>query len=117
MSSDAFYIKNEDHLKLYILLQDKIRFESLLNENNIPFYSNIDEQPDISGGIRYFLLDSDRSRIDNLLIDAEIIAQTETISNYDARAASKLYKMQLVVVIIIVLVFTLILIIESLVTK
>jgi len=67
------------------LLKDTIRFEVAMNRKQIPFYSEINEQPDIAEGIRYFILDTDREKVDKLLIENDIIASTETISNHDFR--------------------------------
>tara|TARA_B100000767_G_C19653093_1_gene487642 strand:- start:509 stop:694 length:186 start_codon:yes stop_codon:yes gene_type:complete len=52
-----FNTKLKRHSKLYILLKDKIIFESELQKNGIKYYANINEQPFIDVGIRYFLLD------------------------------------------------------------
>lgn len=80
----------------------------------ISFYSEINEQPDISGGIRYFILDTDRENVDKLLIENDIIASTETITNYDYREQKKLYKVCVWVAISITLLILFGLIIEFL---
>lgn len=85
------------------MLKDTIIFEAAMNRKQIPFYSEINEQPDIAEGIRYFILDTDREKVDKLLIENAIIATTETISNYDFRDQKKFYKMYVWAVIIITL--------------
>ncbi len=104
-------IKYNSHFKLYVLLKDKIIFENKLNTNGIQFYTNLNEQPEIGGGIRYFLLDSDREKIDKILIESDIIATTETIPIYDYRDQQKIYKVVAIVTLsvigILILVFTL----------
>ncbi len=74
-----------------------------MNRKQIPFYSEIKEQPDIAEGIRYFILDTDRGKVDKLLIENDIIASTETISNYDFRNQKKFYKVYVWAAIIITL--------------
>ncbi len=99
-------IKLKDHFKLYILLKDKIVFESELLNNQIPFYCDLNEQPMIDEGIRYFLLNSDRPKVDQIITDNEIIASTETIYLYDYRdkiKETKLYLYAILAVVIIML--------------
>ncbi len=110
--NNTFYIKHQDHLKLYVLLKDTIKFENLMNRKQIPFYSDINEQPNTTEGIRYFILDTDLEKVDKLLIENGIIASTETISNYDFRDQKKFYKVYVWAVIIITLLISISLIIE-----
>ena len=105
-------IKYQDHIKLYVLVKDIIRFEHELNLNQIPYYIEINEQPDTVEGLRYFILDTDRRKVDQLLIENDIIASTETISNYDYRDQKKLYNVYGLAVIIIVLLVVIGLIVE-----
>ncbi len=114
MTDNTFDIKLEDHFKLYVLLKDKITFESELRNNGIPFYANLNEQPNINGGIRYFLLNSDRPKIDEIVIDNEIIANTETIPSSDYRDSKKVIKLYFYTVAIVIGVIFLITIIEKL---
>jgi len=88
-----------------------------MNREQIQFYSEINEQPDITGGIRYFILNTDREKVDALLIENDIIASTETISNYDFRDQKKLYKVYVWVSISITLLIILGLIIEFIFSK
>ena len=94
------------------MLKDTIRFEAAMNHKQIPFYSEINEQPNISDGIRYFILDTDREKVDKLLIENNIIASTETISNYDFRDQKKFYKVYVWVAIIIILLISISLLIK-----
>ena len=98
------YIKRQNHTKLYVLPKDQIGFESNLIENNIPFYSDVDIQPYTDNGIRYFVLDSDRYKIDQQLKDKEIIASTETIPSYDYRDQKKIGTISIIVVSIVVII-------------
>lgn len=90
-------IKYENHFKLYVLQKDQIFFENELFKKGIVFYTDIENQPSIVGGIRYFLLDSDSEKIDKIIIENGIIASTETITNFDYRDGQKAYKMYLIV--------------------
>lgn len=102
-----FVVKTKNHFKLYILLKDKVNLETELDNNGILYYSDIDEQPFIDGGIRYFFLNSDREKIDQILIETGIIASTETIPIYDYRDQQKISKFYLVLILAIFLAATL----------
>ena len=101
MNSESAKIKFEDHFKLYVLLKDKIIFESELQKSGIDFYFE-ENQPNLAGGIRYFLRDIDRPKIDKLIVENEIIGSTETIPSYDYRDEQKSQKMYLIVAGIVV---------------
>jgi hypothetical protein len=96
---DNIDIKFQKHFKLNILFKDKILFENVLIENNIPFYKN-----DLTNESLYFVLDKDRIKIDNLLIKNEIIASTETIPNYDFGEQKKVQKLYFIIALILVLI-------------
>lgn len=104
-------VKFQDHFKLNVLFKDYILFENLLLENNIDFYHNSNENSDISDGTLFFLLDKDRVMIDQLLIDNEIIASTETIMISDFREERKVQKFHFLVYLIIILILVLIVLI------
>ena len=71
-------------------------------ENNIDYYHNSNENSDISDGTYFFLLDKDRIIIDQLLIDNEIIASTETIMISDYRVEKKVQKFHFLVYLLVV---------------
>jgi len=109
-NKNHFGIKYQEHFKLLILFKDKIVFESELINHGIIFYTE-ENQPVISDGIRYFLLDKDRFEINEILNKSGIIASTETISMSDYRDIKKAYKLYLIFSIlfaIIIFVLTLI---------
>lgn len=107
-------VKFQEHFKLNVLFKDYILFENLLLENNIDFYHNSNENSDISNGTLFFLLDKDRVIIDQLLIDNEIIASTETIMISDYRVEKKVQKFHFLVYSIVILILVLIIIIVDL---
>ncbi|WP_179005400.1 hypothetical protein [Winogradskyella forsetii] len=109
MPGSNFNIKLQDHYKLYILPKDQIIFESELFKNNIKFYYNINEQPNLDSGIRYFLLDSDMDKINQIIINHQIIANVETnlVSDFDDQKK----KFKLIITFILVIVGIIILII------
>lgn len=101
-----FDIKLNNHFKLYVLFRHKILFESELEKNHIKYYSEMSEQPLIDGGIRYFLLESDAQKIDKIIIDNEIIANTESplLTDFiDYKKAIKLYIFVGVILVIFIL--------------
>jgi hypothetical protein len=82
MEKESVKIKFEEHFKLFVLLKDKIAFKSEFQENGVDFYFE-EKQPNITCGIRYFLRDVDRPKIDKIVIENDIIASTETIPSHD----------------------------------
>ena len=92
-------IKFQEHFKLNILFKDKILFENVLIENNIPFCKN-----DLTNDSLYFLLDKDKIKINDLLIKNEIIASTETIPTYDYREQKKVQKLYFKILLIVTLI-------------
>lgn len=92
-------IKFQEHFKLNILFKDKILFENVLIESNIPFYKN-----DLTNDSLYFLLDKDKIKINDLLIKNEIIASTETIPTYDYREQKKVQKLYFKILLIVTLI-------------
>lgn len=107
-------VKFQNHFKLNVLFKDYILFENLLLENNIDFYHNSNENSDISNGTLFFLLDKDRVIIDQLLIDNEIIASTETILMSDYREERKVQKFHFLVYLIVVALLILVIFIVDL---
>jgi len=101
MENESIKIKFEEHFKLYVLLKDKIIFESELLKNGIDFYIE-ENQPNISDGIRYFLRDNDRPEIDKVVIENGIIASTETIPSNDYRDQQKMQKIYVITACIVV---------------
>jgi len=94
LSKNNFDIKLKEHYKLYVLLKDKIIFESELEKSGIKYYADINEQPTIDSGIRYFLLDSDMQNVDRIVKENGIVANTESnlISDFrDEKKVMKLY--------------------------
>jgi hypothetical protein len=103
MSFINFYIRFSPHYKLYVQQRDQLVFEEILQENNIDFYSNIKEQAFLDTGIRYFLREADRSKIDALLIKHQLIAQIESHNMPDFTSHKKIMKVYLLVALIVVL--------------
>jgi|SRR5690554_32332 len=102
MEKSNFDIRLKNHYKLYVLLKDKLIFESELQKNGIKYYYDIDEQPFIDSGIRYFLLDSDRKTVDRILISNSIIATIESLPITDYKDNKKMMKIFLLIALIII---------------
>ena len=113
LSENNFDIKLKEHFKLYVLLKDKIIFESELQKSGIKYYSEINEQPSIDGGIRYFLLDSDVKKIDRIIIENGIVANTESNLISDFRDEKKVMKLYIVIAGVVIGIFILISIIGN----
>lgn len=92
-----FDIKFKEHYKLYVLLKDKIIFESELEKSGITYYTNINEQPSIDGGIRYFLLDSDMKKVDRIIKENGIVTNIESNLISDFRDEKKVMKLSIAV--------------------
>jgi len=81
----------ESYYHIYILLKDRIRFESELNNREIQFHSDINQlQSDNS--FRYYLLETDKVEIDRILIENKIISNDETSKIVDYRDNIKINK-------------------------
>lgn len=104
----------ENNVKVYVLLKDKIIFESELEKQNIEYYCDIENQPIFEGSIRYFIKNDDRIKIDKIFIENEIIANTETIQTSDYRDEKKTQKVYLKVAVIVIGIMIFIMLIESL---
>ena len=105
----------ENNVKIYILPKDKIIFEIELENQSIEFYCDIENQPMFESGIRYFIKNDDRIKIDKILIENEIIADTETILISDYRDGKKAMKLYLKVGGIIFGIMILLIIVEKLI--
>ena len=105
----------ENSVKIYILPKDKIIFEIELEKQSIEFYCDLENQPMFESGIRYFIKNDDRIKIDKILIENEIIAGTETILISDYRDGKKAMKLYLKVGGIIFGIMILLIIVEKLI--
>lgn len=104
----------KNHFKIYVLLKDKIIFESELEKQNIEYFCDIENQPFFGNEIRYFIRDTDRMKLDKVFTENEIIARTETIPTSDYRDEKKVMKLYLTVGAIAAGIIILIAIIEGL---
>ncbi|HLO72987.1 MAG TPA: hypothetical protein VK164_03545 [Flavobacterium sp.] len=95
--------------------KDKITFESELEKQKVEYYCDIENQPMFENGIRYFIQDVDRIKLDKIFVENEIIAHTETIQISDYRDGKKAQKLYLKVAGIVLVIMILIVIIDSLV--
>lgn len=103
----------ENNVKIYVLPKDKIIFESELEKQNIEYYCDIENQPMFESGIRYFIKNEDRIKIDKIFIENEIIANTETIQISDYRDEKKIQKVYLKVAVVVIGIMLLIVLFES----
>ncbi|NDV42600.1 hypothetical protein [Flagellimonas sediminis] len=101
---ENFGVKYKDHFKLYVQVKDKVKFESLLHTNEVPFYSDINDQTGPNIDVRYFLLDEDRPLIDKIVKSNGIIASTETILLHDIHDTKKSMKFSFIVILIMALI-------------
>ena len=113
MENPEILFKN--HFKIYVLPKDKITFESELEKQNVEYYCDIENQPMFENGIRYFIQDVDKMKLDKVFTENEIIAHTETIQISDYRNEQKVQKLYLKVAGIVIGIIILIMIIERLV--
>jgi hypothetical protein len=101
-------VKFHDHYKLYVLLEDSYTFEDKLIENNIPYYLDDLGQPNFHHeGVRFFLRDADRKKINQIVIENNISSSTETIRSFVEKSAemNKFYiKVAIVVIVLLSLI-------------
>lgn len=105
----------ENHFKIYVLLKDKITFESELEKQNVEYYCDFENQPMLGDGIRYFILNNDRIKLDKIFTKNGIIAHTETIPTSNYRDGKKAMKFYLIIGGIVIGIMILIEIIDNLV--
>lgn len=105
----------KNNVKIYVLPKDKIIFEMELEKQSIEYYCDIENQPMFESGIRYFIKNDDRIKIDKILTENEIIANTETILISDYRDGKKAMNLYLKVGGIIFGIMILIIIVEKLI--
>jgi len=110
---NTFDIKYRNHFKLTIALKDKIVFEAELNKNGILFH--LDDNPLFP--TRYFLLDEDRNRIDDIIKVTGIIASTDTIPMTDYGDSKKVYKIYLYVAVVVIILFAIAVIITEIIAE
>lgn len=99
MSKSNFDIKLKEHFKLYISIKDKISFESELLNNNIKYYFDFDEQCVSDEYLRYYFLDSEKEKINHVLIKNGIITFTESNIIGDFQESGKIMKVYAIVTI------------------
>ncbi|MFC7772403.1 hypothetical protein [Flavobacterium sp. GCM10027622] len=116
MKSENSEILLLDNLKIYVLQKDKIIFESELEKQNIEYFCDIENQPMFESGIRYFIKEADRIKIDTIFTENGIIAQTETIRISDYRDEKKIMGIYFKIAIIVIGIMLLIIVIEYLLT-
>ncbi len=112
MDNPEILFKN--HFKIYVLPKDKITFESELEKQKVEYYCDIENQPMFENGIRYFIQDVDRIKLDKIFVENEIIAHTETIQISDYRDEKKAQKLYLKVTGIVLVIMFLIVTIDRL---
>ena len=104
-----------NHTKLYILLKDKIIFESEMEKRNVDFFCDFKNLTATENGNRYLIQDIDRIKVDEILIENEIIAETETIQFSDYRDGKKVMNIYLKIAGIVFGIMILIIIIEKII--
>ncbi|WP_445710594.1 hypothetical protein [Flavobacterium sp.] len=102
------------HFKIYVLPKDKIKFESEIVKQRVEYYCDIENQSMFENGIRYFIQDIDRIKLDEIFIKNEIIAHTETIFISDYRDEKKIQKMYFNVAGIMLIIMILTILLDSL---
>lgn len=113
MPKSHFNIKLKGRFTLYVLLKDKELFESEIRKHEILFYTDIEEQPLIDGRIRFFLLDSDMEKIDQIIIENGITAHKESYLISDFRSEKKIMKISILIAISLIAFIILLSIIEK----
>lgn len=105
-------VKFNNHFKLYILFKDNIIFESELIKNNIDYFLDNNQVGSLEQ-LRYFLLDNDRLKIDEILNKESIVASVESLDIIDYKQVKKVQFIYLKVAVIVALLFVLITLIVS----
>ncbi|MCB0744869.1 MAG: hypothetical protein KDC67_13255 [Ignavibacteriae bacterium] len=83
-------------------MKDMILLDSELQNSNIRFYNEIVEQPQNSDTFRYYFLNSDNERVNNILVKNEIIAFSESNIIGDFKDNRKTLKLVLLITVILI---------------
>lgn len=89
----------ENHYKLMISFKDKILFESELDKKEINYYVENDHFGD---KVRFVFLDSDHKKVDNIIINNEIVATVESNLVSDFNDQSKMVKLYLIIAFVFI---------------
>ncbi|WP_336127445.1 hypothetical protein [Mesoflavibacter sp. CH_XMU1422-2] len=98
-TEDNIDIRFKDHYKLMISLKDKLFFESELYKNEIKYHV---ENEYFGDKIRFFFLDSDHKKVDNIIVKNEIVATVESNLVSDFNDQSKKVKLYLIIAFVFI---------------
>ena len=98
-TKDNIDIRFKDHYKLMISLKDKLFFESELDKNEIKYQV---ENEYFGDKIRFFFLDSDHNKVDNIIVKNEIVATVESNLVSDFNDQSKKVKLYLIIAFVFI---------------
>ncbi len=106
-----FKIFEKEHFKTLIQFKDSIQFENLLSQNEIPFYTDVISNTNISDYRRYYFLEENRAKINLILKENAIIPLNENYGVSDLQQSKKIYKiyglvMLIMIVILVIINFT-----------
>ena len=101
-------INKEEHFKLYILSEHRFTFESELNKRGIDFYSDAEEQVFSSHSIRYYLKNSDREQIDQIIVNSKIDSVLDTISGQSNKHAERVWHISIMMLALAALALTIV---------
>ena len=73
------------HFKLYILIENRFKFEEELRNNGIEYLGDVEKQIGVSHSIRYYLKEADREIIDDIIVKNGIDSGIEStgINRYE----------------------------------
>lgn len=72
-------VKLGKHFKVAVQYKDVVSFENELNNRGLDFYLNSKDEPSQCSLVSYYLSEKDRSAVDDLLQENDIVANYETL--------------------------------------
>ncbi|ESU22347.1 hypothetical protein FEDK69T_23310 [Flavobacterium enshiense DK69] len=72
-------VKLGKHFKVAVQYKDVVSFENELNNKGLDFYLNCKDESSQCSLVSYYLFEKDRSAVDDLLQENEIVANYETL--------------------------------------
>jgi hypothetical protein len=98
-------IFGKEHFKTLIQFKDYLKFENILYENRISFYSEEISNTNIANFRRYYFLQENYQKIESILNENEIFSVNENYGVSDLQQSKKFFKIYIIILMILFVIF------------
>lgn len=98
-------IFEKEHFKTLIQFKDYLKFENILYENRISFYSEEISNTNIADFRRYYFLQENYQKIEFILTENDIIPVNENYGVSDLQQSKKIFKIYAVILLILLSIY------------